>query len=559
MENKFNSEKFMDLIIPNALLNVVENQGTITNINDSYSIVHIPIDKIDFCNFNGFSYSYFPTCYTLDSTVALEKIGFVKVRNNPNLSLYGAGVLVGVVDSGVNYQHKAFLFKDNTTKINSIWDQTIYNENTPVNEEFPYGTFYSREDINRALALKNPLDAVPSTDENGHGTAIAGIIVGNEDTGNEFSGVAPLSELIVVKLKQAKKVVRQFFAVSQEVTCYQKSDIMMGIKYIINVARRLNRPLVLCIAMGSSQGGDDGLDPLSYYLNDISRAPRSCVVVSGGNEGNRSRHYLGSFGKGDEFKEFEFKVGEKDKAFFMEIWMQPIQRLSFEITSPAGEKISSVYPGIRQIKKYNFIFGPTKLCINNITTEAESGDQLILLRFNNTQSGVWKIRLNNIDRTPSDFNVWLPSGELITNETFFLQSNPYLTITAPGNAFAPITIGAYDTLEGGIATFSSKGYTRKDVIKPDLTAPGTFITSPSNKEGYVTVSGTGSAAALTTGVVALLLEWAILRGNYTGITGSEIKTFLIRGARRELNVDYPNRTWGYGQIDLFGTFEKLTL
>lgn len=559
MENKFYSEKFMDLIIPNTLLSVYENQGTITSINNLYSIVHIPIDKIDFCSFNGFSYSYFPTCYTLDSTIVLEKLGVDKVRTNPNLNLYGAGVLVGVIDSGVNYQHKAFLFNDNTTKLYSIWDQTIYKEDSPVNEEFPYGTFYSKQEINRALLQSNPLDTVPSMDENGHGTAIAGIIVGSEDTGNDFAGVSPLSELIVVKLKQSKDVVRQFFSISKEVTCYQKSDIMMGIKYILDVASRLNRPLVLCIAMGSSQGGDDGLDPLSYYLNDISRAPRFCVVVSGGNEGNRNRHYLGNFGRGDEFKEFEFRVGEKDKVFFMEIWMQPIQRLSFEITSPTGEKISNVNPGIHQIKKYNFIFGPTKLCINNITTESESGDQLILIRFDNTQNGVWKIRLNNIDKTPSDFNVWLPSGELITNETFFLQSDSYLTITSPGNAFAPITIGAYDTLEGGIATFSSKGYTRKNVVKPDLTAPGTFIKSPSNKEGYVTVSGTGSAAALSSGVVALLLEWAILKGNYTGITGSEIKTFLIRGARRDVNIDYPNRTWGYGQIDLYGTFQKLTI
>lgn len=559
MENKFYSEKFMDLIIPNTLLSVYENQGTITSINNLYSIVHIPIDKIDFCSFNGFSYSYFPTCYTLDSTIVLEKLGVDKVRTNPNLNLYGAGVLVGVIDSGVNYQHKAFLFNDKTTKLYSIWDQTIYKEDSPVNEEFPYGTFYSKQEINRALLQSNPLDSVPSTDENGHGTAIAGIIVGSEDTGNDFAGVSPLSELVVVKLKQAKEVVRQFFSISKEVTCYQKSDIMMGIKYILDVAGKLNRPLVLCIAMGSSQGGDDGLDPLSYYLNDISRAPRFCVVVSGGNEGNRNRHYLGNFERGDEFKEFEFRVGEKDKLFFMEIWMQPIQRLSFEITSPTGEKISNVNPGIHQIKKYNFIFGPTKLCVNNITTESESGDQLILIRFDNTQSGVWKIRLNNIDKTHSDFNVWLPSGELITNETFFLQSDSYLTITSPGNAFAPITIGAYDTLEGGIATFSSKGYTRKNVVKPDLTAPGTFIESPSNKEGYVTVSGTGSAAALSSGVAALLLEWAILKGNYTGITGSEIKTFLIRGARRDVNIDYPNRTWGYGQIDLYGTFQKLTI
>ncbi len=559
MENKFYSEKFMDMIIPNALIGVYEKEGSITRINSRYIIVHIPIDRIDFCSFNGFSYSFFPSCYTLTSTIALEELGVSKVRQNPNLGLYGAGVLVGVIDSGVNYQHKAFKYKDNTTKLYSIWDQTIYQEDAPVNEDFPYGTIYSKEEINRALGAANPLDIVPSRDENGHGTALAGVIVGSEDIPNEFIGVAPLSELVVVKLKQAKKVTRQFFSVSEEATCYQKSDIMMGITYIISVAEKLNRPLVLCLAMGSSQGGDDGLGPLSYYINDISREPRSCVVVSAGNEGNTNRHYLGIFKKDEEFREFELNVGAKDKEFFIEIWVHPIQRLSIEITSPSGEKISNVGPGIRQLKKYNFVFGPTKLCINNIATESESGDQLILMRFENTQEGIWKIKLNNIDKTYSQFNVWLPSGELITKETFFLKSDSYLTVTSPGSAYAPIAVGAYETEEGGIAAFSSKGFNRKEIIKPDLTAPGTLIKGPSNAEGYVSVSGTGAAAALSAGVVALLFEWAILKGNYTGITGSEIKTFLIRGAKRELHTDYPNRTWGYGRIDLYSTFEKLTI
>lgn len=559
MENKFYSEKYMDLIIPNILLHEYDTSGGVVHINPRHSIVHIPVDDIDFCSFVGFSYSYFPTCYTLESTISLEKLGVQKVQSNPNLALYGAGVMVAVIDTGINYQHKAFLHRDRTTKLYSIWDQTIYNEEAPVNEQFPYGTFYSQEEINNALQQENPQEIVPSMDDNGHGTAIAGIVVGSEDKENDFQGVAPLSELIVVKLKQAKNIVKKFFSVSEEAICYQKSDIMMGIKYVMSIAKALNRPLVLCLSLGSSQGGDDGLGPLSYYLNDISRTPRTCVVASAGNEGNTKRHYLGIIKKEDPFKEFELKVGETDKSICMEIWMQPIQRLSIEMTSPTGEKVSNVTPGIRQLKKYNFIFGTTKVCINNITTESESGDQLIIIRFENTQSGLWKIRLNNIDETGSEINAWLPSGDLISNDTFFIQSDPYLTITAPGSAYAPITITAYETLEGGIATFSSKGYTRKDVIKPDLAAPGTFITSPSNTEGYVTVSGTGAAAALSTGVVALLLEWAILKGNYTGISGSEIKTFLIRGARRELYMDYPNRTWGYGQIDLYGTFEKLTI
>ena len=559
MENKFYSEKYIELVIPKILLSEYDTQGGVTNINARHSIVHVPIDRIDFCGLSEFSYSYFPACYAPQSTINLEQTGVRKVQDNPNFSLFGAGVLIGIIDTGINYRHDAFLYKDETTKIYSIWDQTVENNEDAVNEEFPYGSFYSKKRINEALSSNNPLDIVPTNDEVGHGTAMAGIAVGTPDIENDFQGIAPLSELVVVKLKQAKQVTRQFFSISENAVCYEKSDIMMGIKYVMSVAQELNRPMVVCMMLGSSQGGDDGLGPLSYYLNDITRTPRLCAVVSCGDEGNSKRHYLGLLKKEEEYKEFDINVGKEDQRFFIEIWMQPIQRLSIEITSPTGEKVSNVNPGIKQLKKYNFIFGPTRVCINNITAESESGDQLILIRFEFTQPGIWKIRLNNIDNTTSEFNAWLPSGDMISQGTYFTQSDPYITITAPGTALAPITTTSYNMLDGGISIFSSKGFTRKEVIKPDLAAPGNDITAPSNKDGYILVSGTGAAAATVAGISALLLEWAVLRGNYTGISGVELKTFLIRGAKRDLYLDYPNRTWGYGKVDLYGAFEKITL
>jgi hypothetical protein len=206
-----------------------------------------------------------------------------------------------------------------------------------------------------------------------------------------------------------------------------------------------------------------------------------------------------------------------------------------------------------------FVFGPTKLCVKNVPTVPRTGDQLIWLRFDDTQSGLWRFRIHNIDRVNAQFNAWLPSGDIISNNTYFIESNPYTTITSPGNGIAPITISSYDTLTGGISIFSSKGYSRVNEIKPDLVAPGTELTAPTSTNGYVNVSGTGAAAAVNTGIVALLFEWAITRGIYTGITGVEIKTFLIRGADRDMSLDYPNRIWGYGKVDLYGVFEKLII
>lgn len=559
MANKFVSEDYMDIIIPNRLVDTLESGTNVTYINPKHSIANIPRDQINFCNLGEFNYSNFPSIFILQSNLALEQIGVKKIQTNPNFSLYGTGTLIGIIDSGINYQHPAFLYSDNTTRIETIWDQTITDEDVAVNETFPYGTIYSREDINRALRQSQPYDVVPTNDEIGHGTAIAGIAAGSIDERSNFSGAAPLSELVVVKLKQAKAITKEFFSIPEDAICYQETDVMLGVKFIEYIARELKRPLVLCIAIGTSQGPHDGLGSLSTYLGNITAIPQTCVVVCAGNEGNAQRHYSETILSTDPFKEFEIVVGENDKNFFFEIWLEPIQRISLEITSPTGEKIGTTNPAIRQSRRYTFVFSPTVICINNIATVSESGTQLVWLRFDNAQSGVWKFRYNNIDNTSSVINAWLPAGDIISNSTYFLQADPETTVTSPGNAVPPITIASYNTLEGGISYFSGIGYTRKGEVKPDLAAPGTDIRAPSNTTGYVVATGTGAATALTSGAVALLFEWAIVRGNYTNITGREVKTLLIRGARREPYEEYPNRFWGYGKVDIYGVFEKLII
>ena len=559
MKNRFIDESYFDFIIPNVLLDFLGENQKFTRINTRHSIIHIPYVQVNKCDFDSINYAYLPACFTLESTFALEQTGVKKVQNNPNLGMYGTGILIGIIDSGINYLHPAFLYSDGTSRIATIWDQTVNEEDAEPSQEFPYGTIYSKEDINRALEQPYPLEVVPTNDENGHGTAIAGIAGGSSDTANDFSGVAPLAEFVIVKLKEAKKSVKEFLAIPEDKLCYQENDIMMGVKYVDHVAKRLNRPLALCIALGSNQGSHDGLGALSLYLNQLSELPKSCVVTCAGNEGNTRRHFSGAVTKEDPYTEFELNVGPEDKKFFMEIWTQPILRVSLEIISPTGEKISDLIPGFDQRTKHTFVFGSTIICVNNIITEPESGDQLIWLRFDKAQSGIWKFRNYNIDRNNATFHVWLPSGDIITNDTYFVQSDPFTTITTPGNGEAQLTITSYDTLGGGVSNFSSKGFTRVHEIKPDLAAPGLEITAPTNRNGYTNITGTGAAAAISTGIVALLLEWAITRGIYTNITGVEIKTLLIRGAQRDLYFDYPNKTWGFGKIDLYGVFDKLII
>jgi subtilisin family serine protease len=521
-------------------------------------MLHVLSAEIDMCDLSKFPYHFYPAIYTLCSTASLEKSGVVQIQRNPNFSLYGQGVLVGVIDTGIEYQHQAFRNSDNTTRIVSIWDQTINAEDVPPSPNLLYGTEYSSDLINQALQSNTPLEIVPSTDEIGHGTMIAGIIAGNENTSEAFSGVVPQAQLVVVKLKQAKKKNRQIHAIRNDVICYQDTDIITGVRYIYDTARRLQRPLAICIALGSNQGGHDGRSALSNYLSIISQVPRVDPIIAVGNEGNSQRHYFGTIPAGTEsFRTFQLNVSEKDSMFAFEIWQSAPYRLLLGITSPSGETIEDVYPRLNQCRRINFIFETTVMWVNNIISESVTGDQLILIRFSKPMPGIWTFRVTNIDNQASSFHAWLPSGDIISNETYFLESNPNTTLTAPSPALYPLSITAYNQENNSILLTSGRGFTRTDIVKPDLAAPGFNLTCPILGNQYGTLTGTGAAAAHATGIVAMVFEWAVIKGNYTTIAGTDVNSLLIRGARRSNNIVYPNTTWGYGEINIVGFFEKL--
>lgn len=555
MANEVVSEEYIDLLVENENLSLYPNNFT-TSINELFSIIHLPASSIDKCTLGKYPFYVFPTLYTLESTISLEKSGIQQIQLNPNFNLYGHGVLVGIVDTGIEYQHEAFLSRENTSKIAFIWDQTIGEGGTPP-EGFTFGAEYNNAQINNALTSSDPFSIVPSQDETGHGTSLAGIIAGNDKISANFKGIVPDSELVIVKLKPAKKVNKEILNIPSDQLCYQESDIIIGLAYLISISRRLNRPLAICLALGTNGDGHAGYGMLSRYTSYINRLSNIAIANSAGNEGNTKRHYLGNTQVGQATTSFELKVGKNENSFSMELWQQTPYRLSIDIRSPTGEYIAPVYPGINECFQISFIFEPTTIWINNTIIENESGDQLILLRFSNPNEGIWTFGVSNLENAASIFNAWLPTGNLISNETYFLESNPDITITSPGNTLDSTTITAYDPATGGIAIFSSRGYTRIGGIKPDLAAPGVNLTCPTLNNTYGTLSGTGAAAAHTVGILAMVLEWAVVSENYPSITGYAIKELLIRGARRESTLTYPNNIWGYGKIDIYGLFKML--
>jgi len=555
---KIISEDYADLLITYSgdqnILNKYQGD-TIQIINFFNAVVHVPVGQINENTIVQLGYSVMPSIYGLISQADLEASGIIRLRNIPNFNLRGNGVLVGFMDSGIEYTNPIFKNADNTTKIVSIWDQTISDDHYPSNTN--YGTEYTREQINEALNSTNPYDLVPSKDEIGHGTMLAGIAAGNEVPASNFYGIAPEAELVVVKLKPAKQYLKDFFIIPDNVPCYQENDILFAIEYLMAVAINLNRPMAICVALGTSQGAHDGRDNLSSYLSIQAENTGFGIVIAAGNEGNARRHYSGRINVTSGYDTVELSVGEGELGFTMELWGDSPGVFSIDIQTPSGEYVPRIVPRLDEYRNVSFIFEQTTIDIDYQIIESQAGDQLILMRFHKPAPGIWKFNVYGRADLNLGFNIWLPMQGFISENTFFVRSDPYTTILSLGNAQTPITVTAYNSEDDSLYLNASRGYTRIGVVKPELAAPGVNVTAPNLNQGFDNVTGTSAACAHTTGIAALLLEWAIVRGNQSTLNTLDLKIFMIRGARRDIEVQYPNRDWGYGILDVFNVFDIL--
>ena len=553
---KIVSNDFADLIInyggdPFALKKYQNDFVQI--INYFLAVVHVPVSQITDQTISRLGYAVMPSLFGLVSEASLEASGIVRLRNIPNFDLRGRGVLIGFVDTGIDYTNPIFQYADKTTKILSIWDQTIVSNQLPV--DMNYGTEYTRDQINEALISDNPFRIVPSKDEIGHGTMLAGIAAGNEVPDNGFYGVAPDAELLIVKLKPAKTYLKEFFRIPENVPCYQENDILFGYQYLINYASKLNKPIVICIALDTSQYAHDGRGTTSSWLSIQAIIPGIAIIIGAGNEGNARRHYHGIVDKASGFDTVELHVGENESGFSMELWGASPNIYSIDIVSPTGEYVPRIDISFDETRIITFIFEATIINLDYQMVESQSGDQLILLRFSNPTQGIWRFKVFARGVFPISFNIWLPMNGFLSKETYFIKSDPYTTILSLSCAEAPITVTAYNVENDNLYVDAGRGYSRIDIIKPEIAAPGVNILSPTLEHGFVPVTGTSAATAHTAGIAAMLLEWGIIKENNINMNTTIVKIFMIRGARRDIDKLYPNRDWGYGILDIFNVYD----
>ena len=570
--NSVASEDFADFIAPYFTTpeEFIRSQGTdcIDFVNSTLAVVYVPLSTVTPSTYTSYTYSAVPKLYSLLDVTSMDAAGITPAGELPVLNNQGAGVIVGFVDTGINYTDSLFRNVDGSTRIIGIWDQTnnsdnsnnIENETVKPFSAFSalYGTQYTADEINLALNSDNPASIVPTRDENGHGTFLASIAAGNRDERAGFSGAAPQASIAMVKLKPAKQYLRDFYLIQDGAEAYQENDIMMGVSYLYFLARKYSMPLVVCIPLGTNIGSHMGMSRLGQYLNQVSLSNGSAVITAAGNETGARHHFRAVMDADTDEVTAELRVGEREAGFSMELWAENMGVYTVGFISPTGEVAREISVPLRGENTVSFLLEQTQITVYTQIADVSAGSQFIFMRFENPMSGIWRILIRNSLDIRETFHIWLPVRGFISDETYFLRPDPDTIITDPGNARYPITVTAYDHTKNSIYIHASRGYSLSGRIKPDLAAPGVNILGASVSGRRLTrMSGTSVSAAHLAGAAAILLNWGVLNANYPYLNTPVLKSIFVRGAQRNPALTYPNREFGYGTLNLYEAFLHL--
>jgi len=487
---------------------------------------------------------YFPGAVQTGNTVGDvpgQTIGNI-TENQQGLS--GQGVLVGIVDSGVDWQHPDFCNKDGTSRILRLWDQSLLakpGEDPP--EGYAAGVEYTKTDIDRALRLSGAegKQIVREQDFSGHGTSVLGIAAGNgRASGGVNRGVAYTSDIIAVKM-----------GMPGENSFPRTAELMQGVDYLVRQAAELGRPMAVNISFGNNYGSHRGDSLLETYLSNVSDAGRTVICVGTGNNGNDSVHTAGILETGMQ-AEIPFSVSPREPVLNVQLWKSYADEIEISLVTPSGERIG---PLSEQIGTQRYQAGETELLIYYGKPGPFQVTQEIYFDFiprgAYITGGVWKIQLRGRRIKDGSYQLWLPGGRVLNPATGFYYPKAEETLTIPSTAAKVITVGAYDSRLNAPADFSGRGGGSLFYPKPDLAAPGVEITAPVPGGGYGTVTGTSFAAPFVTGSAALVMEWGIVRRNDPFLWGEKVKAYLRRGAQPLPGFNkYPDNQVGYGCLCL---------
>lgn len=514
-------------------------------IYNDYAIIRIEKTKLPLLNANPqIEHLELPKKLYLEGPNSLISSCIPSVQRSSGFDLRGNGVIVAIIDSGIDYTHPDFRNKDGSSRILFIWDQTQIG--TPPSGFFS-GSEYNTQQINNALQSPTPFLVVPSEDTNGHGTAVSGIAAGNGNASNGINiGVAPEADIIVVKVGYKGF---QSFA--------RSTELMRALKYVIDKAKALYKPICINMSFGMNNGSHQGNSLFETFISDISNEWKTSIVIPTGNEGAAGHHYSGKI-KTNEVKEIEFFTAPGLESLYISLWKNFADDFDFELIFPDGSSsgVVSVENQAKTIRRPNY---DVNIFYGQPSHYSDLQEIFVVYKGTNgpISAGINRIRLIAHTIVDGNFDIWLPTLEEVTAQTFFSDSSIYNTLTIPSTADKVIKVAGYNDRVGNIAAFSGRGGVQPNSIIPDLAAPAVNILSTKTGGGYDTFTGTSFAAPFVTGSAALMMEWGIVKNNDPFLYGERITAFLRKGATRREDVVYPNATFGYGTLCLQNTMNYL--
>lgn len=487
------------------------------------------VDKqTDFCYDSGMNRQNGPMYGNKGNSAVYNNLMECEMFETEVVAETGKGVIIAVIDSGIDYAHPDFCNADGSSRILELWDQTL-------------NQVYTQEEINEALRAPTEQERytlVPSRDISGHGTHVAGIAAGNgRASGGRYVGVALESALLIVKLGVAKT---NGFP--------RTTEMMAAVDYVLRRAEAYRMPVAVNLSFGNNYGGHDGRSLLETYLNDVASYWKNVIVAGTGNEGASRIHTSGRFSEQAE-KTVQLAVGTYETGFSLQIWKSYADDIRVFLIHPNGERSSEIRLEQGMQRLY---LERTEVLVYYGTPLPYSVSQEVFLDFipeeQYVDTGVWVIRLIAEKIVEGSYDMWLPWQGGLSEGTGFLYPTEETTLTIPSTAEKVISVAAYDSRYQILADFSGRGYTRnRTQIKPDVAAPGVDIIAAAPGGGYDTRSGTSMAAPYVTGLAARKMQRGIVQGEDPYLYGEKLKAQLHREARAlGVRTNYPNPELGWG-------------
>jgi subtilisin family serine protease len=461
----------------------------------------------------------------------------------------GAGVLVGIVDTGIDASHPAFR-AGTTSRIVDYLDQTTgLHHVAGGNGRIRVGAASSQ-----------------SPDTDGHGTHVAGIAAGNGEgsPSRRYQGVAPNADLAIVK------------------TTFDSADIAEAVAHIFEVAEGRDQACVVNLSLGGHWGPHDGSSLIERTIDQLCEPTGRVVVVSAGNEGGAATHAGTRLESGQRFvADFEIAPrlveGSQLGHLVAQIWTQWEDGLRVTLRAPNGQTFRAPDRGTREFDRGRFFVSATG-------QEAPySGDRSttfeIVSRPEPQELRGWSVIVNESrpgGARVGSIHAWITADDM---GHFTQGTTPSHLVGMPGTAFSAVTVASYATRNAwksrdpaqadveldavnleDVSYFSSPGPTRDAHNKPEIAAPGQWLMSALSSKAssqdvplwlraadapYAALQGTSMAAPFATGAIALLLEKS------PSLHWAEVKRRLIKSAASD-EFTWPcwNERWGYGKLDV---------